>query len=105
MPPLPSPWSNSTYPAQERNEASTAIAGLADARDIDDVELFLGNVETTGKGKAKGLAATGGRVLTVTATADTVEEAAAIAQRAADAIVFDGKHQRADIAAAAGIFV
>jgi phosphoribosylamine--glycine ligase len=95
---------DSTYPKLERTEATTAIAGLADAAEFEHVEVFLGNVEVTGKGKAKGLGSAGGRVLTVSATADTVEEAAALAQEAATLITFDGKHARADIAAAAGIF-
>jgi phosphoribosylamine-glycine ligase len=43
-------------------------------------------------------------VLTVTATADTVEAAAAKAQEAAALITFDGRHLREDIAANAGIF-
>jgi len=92
------------YPAAERSDTVTAIAGLADAAEMDDVELFFGNVAITGKGKAKGLGAAGGRVLTVTATADTVEAAAALAQEAAAKITFDGRHLREDIAADAGIF-
>lgn len=96
---------DASYPAQERTDATTAIAGLGDAADVsDDVQVFLGNVETTGKGKAKGLGSTGGRVLTVTATAETVEDAAALAQQAAAHVTFDGRHLRSDIAAAAGIF-
>lgn len=93
-----------TYPGEETRDVELAIAGLADAAAIDDVELFLGSVVTTGKGKAKGLGATGGRVLTVTATADTVEAAAAKAQEAAAQITFDGRHLRTDVAAEAGIF-
>ena len=93
-----------SYPKLERTETTTAIAGLADAADIEHVEVFLGNVEVTGKGKAKGLGSTGGRVLTVSATADTVEAAAELAQEAAALITFDGKHSRSDIAAAAGIY-
>jgi phosphoribosylamine--glycine ligase len=95
---------DSAYPAQEKSDVTTAIAGLADAAELDDVEIFLGSVARTGKGKAKGVGATGGRVLTVTATADTVEAAAAKAQEAAALITFDGRHLREDIAANAGIF-
>jgi phosphoribosylamine--glycine ligase len=92
------------YPKDEAREDVLPIAGLADAADLDDVEVFLGSVVATGKGKAKGLGATGGRVLTVTATADTVEAAAAKAQEAAALVSFDGHHRRSDIAAEAGIF-
>ena len=92
------------YPSEETREVSLPIAGMADATDDDDIEVFVGSVEKTGKGKARGLAATGGRVLTVTATGDTVEAAAAKAQLAADQITFDGRHLRTDIAAEAGIF-
>jgi phosphoribosylamine--glycine ligase len=96
---------DATYPAQEKLDTVTANAGLADAAETsDDVVVFLGSVAKTGKGKAKGVGATGGRVLTVTATADTVEAAAAKAQEAAALITFDGRHLREDIAANAGIF-
>lgn len=95
---------DAAYPQQERSDVTTAIAGLAEASELEDVEVFLGSVETTGKGKAKGIGATGGRVLTVTATGATVEAAAARAQEAAALITFDGRHLREDIAANAGIF-
>ncbi|MCW2949946.1 MAG: phosphoribosylamine--glycine ligase, partial [Thermoleophilia bacterium] len=95
---------DASYPKLERTEHTTAIAGLVDAAEIDGVEVFLGNVETMGSGKSKGLGSTGGRVLTVSATGATVEEAAARAQEAAALITFEGKHSRSDIAAAAGIF-
>ena len=95
---------DSGYPASERSDTITAIAGIADASELDDVELFFGSVAVTGKGKAKGLGAAGGRVLTVTATADTVEAAAIKAQEAAALITVDGRHLREDIAANAGIF-
>ena len=93
------------YPALEKTDGLAPVAGLADAAETsDDVVVFLGSVEKTGKGKAKGLASTGGRVLTVTATGGTVEEAAAKAQVAAEHITFEGRHLREDIAADAGIF-
>ena len=43
----------------------------------------------------------GGRVLAVTGTGATIEEARAIAYRAADRITFEGKTHRRDIAASA----
>lgn len=95
---------DSGYPASERSDTVTAIAGLADAREVEGVEVFLGSVGATGVGEAAGLGAMGGRVLTVTATADTVEDAAARAHEAAACITFDGRHMREDIASAAGIF-
>ncbi|MCW2926148.1 MAG: purD [Thermoleophilia bacterium] len=95
---------DSGYPAQEKRDDITPIAGLADAAELEDIEVFLGSVAVTGKGKAKGIGATGGRVLTVTATADTVEAAAAKAQEAAALITFERRHLREDIAANAGIF-
>jgi phosphoribosylamine--glycine ligase len=95
---------DATYPGAESHDGAKPIAGLADAAEREGVELFYGNVVTTGKGKAKGFGSNGGRVLTVTATADTVEDAAALAHEAAGEIAFDGKHSRTDIASAAGIF-
>ena len=96
---------DSAYPAKETSDVVAPIGGLADAAETsEDVVVFLGSVARTGKGKAKGVGATGGRVLTVTATGDTVEEAAAKAQAAAELITFDGRHLREDIAANAGIF-
>ncbi len=93
-----------TYPQQDDLiDAPRAIGGLADASEVDGVEIFFGDVVTTGKGKARGYAAAGGRVLTVTATADTVEQAAEKASEAASMITFDGKHMRTDIASTAGI--
>jgi phosphoribosylamine--glycine ligase len=92
------------YPAVEQRDDVLPIAGLADAAEVDEVEVFLGGVEKTGTGRAKGVGSTGGRVLTVTATGATVEQAAARAQEAAAHVTFDGRHLRTDIAAEAGIF-
>lgn len=95
---------DSGYPQVEKQDVLAPIGGLADAAELDDVEVFLGSVEKTGTGRAKGVGSAGGRVLTVTATADTVEAAAVRAQEAAELITFDGRHLRSDIAANAGIF-
>jgi phosphoribosylamine---glycine ligase len=92
------------YPAAERRDDVLPIAGLADAAQVEGVEVFLGQVEKTGTGRAKGVGSGGGRVLTVTASADTVEQAAARAQEAAALVTFEGRHLRTDIAAEAGIF-
>lgn len=48
------------------------------------------------------LVTAGGRVLGVTATGDTLEQAVDVAYRAADKISFEGMHRRSDIGAAAG---
>lgn len=92
------------YPETDVEATPAVIAGLADAAGCDDIEVFMGNVQVTGKGKTKGLAATGGRVLTVTAAADSIEDAAARVHDVAASITFDGRHARTDIAAEAGIF-
>jgi phosphoribosylamine--glycine ligase len=94
---------SSGYPQQESDDKHVAIGGLADAAEIEDVELFVGNVVATGKGRTAGIAASGGRVLTVTAIASQVDVAAANALEAAGLVTFDGKHARTDVAAEAGI--
>ncbi|MCW2960001.1 MAG: phosphoribosylamine/glycine ligase [Thermoleophilia bacterium] len=95
---------DSAYPRVESLDTVTAIAGLADAAELEGVEVFLGSVATTGTGKSKGPGAAGGRVLTVTAVADTVEASTALAHEAAALITFEGSFHRTDIAANAGIF-
>lgn len=93
-----------SYPVYESRDDVLPIAGLADAGEIEGVEIFLGSVEKTGTGRAKGVGSKGGRVLSVTATGDTVEKAASRAQEAAALITFEGRHLRSDIAADAGVF-
>ncbi|MBC7644584.1 MAG: phosphoribosylamine--glycine ligase [Thermoleophilia bacterium] len=95
----------SSYPAKERDDTHVIVGGLAAAVEVDGVELFVGNVVSSGKGKNVGVASTGGRVITVVALASQVDEAAAAAHRAAEAVTFDGKHSRSDIAAEAGLLV
>lgn len=95
---------SASYPQSDHDDTHVAIGGLADASEVDGVELFVGNAVATGKGAKAGIASAGGRVLTVTATAGTVEEAAARARSASDLIVFEGKHVRSDIAAEAGVY-
>ena len=92
------------YPERETS-VPVAIGGLADAADMDDIEIFVGNVGTAGTGSKMTLTADGGRVLTVTATGSDAEQAAAAAQEAASRIVFDGRVLRTDIAAGAGSLV
>lgn len=92
------------YPERETSTPAP-IAGLSDAADVDDVEIFVGQVSATGSGKRVGLVAEGGRVLTVSAIADDPEIAAGRAQAAVDMISFDGMHRRTDIAAGASALV
>lgn len=92
------------YPERE-SALPVAIGGLSDAAEVEDVEIFVGNVVASGSGAKTTLMAEGGRVLTVTAIGDDVEQAAARANEAADRIVFDGRTVRTDIAAGAGSFV
>ncbi len=71
-----------------------AIRGLDDvARDCPDVQLFYGGVKQQGSD----LVTSGGRVLTVTATADSYEIAIARAYEAASKIHFEGMQLRRDI--------
>lgn len=92
------------YPERDTSVPAT-IGGLADAAEVDDVEIYVGNVSAAGTGAKMTLTADGGRVLTVTATGSDVEQAAATAQGAASRIMFDGRVIRTDIAAGAGSLV
>ncbi len=91
-----------SYPKAEKIETPVAIAGLVDATDRDGVEVFYGDA-VAGSGGA--LMNAGGQVLTVTAVGESVADAAACAAAAADDLVFEGRHFRADVAAHAGSFV
>jgi phosphoribosylamine--glycine ligase len=83
------------YPASPR--AGDAITGLEAAAEIEGVVVnHAGTAERDGR-----IVTAGGRVLAVTATADTMREARERAYRAVDAIRFDGAHARRDIGASA----
>jgi phosphoribosylamine--glycine ligase len=75
-------------------ETGRTILGLNEAERLPHVEIF--HAGTARRGDA--LVTAGGRVLVVTATAPGMTEAAARAYEAADAIRFDGKTLRRDIA-------
>jgi phosphoribosylamine--glycine ligase len=60
----------------------------------DGVEIFHAGTAMDGEGR---LVTAGGRVLAVTAIADSIEQAQALSRRVADAIHFEGKQYRADI--------
>jgi len=95
----------SGYPRRDEQDKPVTIAGINDAAEIEGVEIFVDHgTKLTGKGERIGLACTGGRVLTVSAYADNIEDAAKRAHEAAGLIVFEGKHVRGDIAAEAGIY-
>jgi phosphoribosylamine--glycine ligase len=80
------------YPGDVRS--GDVIHGLDDvARDCPDVQIFFAGVKQRGDD----LVTSGGRVLTVMATASSFEIAIARAYEAASKIRFDGMHYRRDI--------
>jgi phosphoribosylamine--glycine ligase len=74
------------------------IQGLALAESDPDVVVFHGGTQSDGRG---GFVTAGGRVLSVTARGESVEQAVRRAYTAADRISFQGRHLRRDIAARA----
>jgi phosphoribosylamine--glycine ligase len=76
-------------------EKGKAISGLADASAIDGVEVFHAGT----KSGSDGVLTNGGRVLGVTAKAQSLEEARLLAYRGADQISFAGMQRRNDIGA------
>jgi phosphoribosylamine--glycine ligase len=80
------------YPGDVRD--GDVIHGLDDvARDCPDVQIFFAGVTQQGDD----LITSGGRVLTVMATAPSFQAAIARAYEAASKIAFDGMHYRRDI--------
>ena len=82
------------YP--EQYETGKSIAGILHAEKIADV--YHAGTQLTENGK---IMTAGGRVLGVTAVADTLPEAICHAYTAAKQISFEGMHMRADIGRAA----
>jgi phosphoribosylamine--glycine ligase len=74
------------------------IDGLTDAERVNGVRVF--HAGTARKGDS--IVTSGGRVLGVTAAADSVERALATVYEAAAKIHFEGAHYRRDIATSAG---
>jgi phosphoribosylamine--glycine ligase len=74
-------------------EKGKLITGLSDAGAVPHVTVF--HAGTTLDGDA--VVTSGGRVLSVTATGETIDEAAERAYAAADKIHFEGKQLRRDI--------
>jgi phosphoribosylamine--glycine ligase len=79
------------YP--QRSDSGTAIHGIEKAEATGAIVFHAGTAM-----RGDQLVTNGGRVLDVTAVADTVEEARARAYAACDLISFDGMHYRRDIA-------
>jgi phosphoribosylamine--glycine ligase len=76
-------------------EKGKNIGGLADAANLDSVEVFHAGTKAAGDD----ILTNGGRVLGVTAKADTLEAARSLAYQAADRISFEGVQRRNDIGA------
>ena len=84
------------YPEAPRT--GDRIDGLADAAEVDDVQVFhAGTAERDGV-----VVTNGGRVLSVTGTGATLTEARERAYAAVSRIHIDGAHHRSDIAALRG---
>lgn len=81
------------YPEGPR--AGDEITGIAGAESLPGVVVFHAGTRSDGDR----LLTAGGRVLSVTATGDSLASAVELAYRAADEIVFDGGHRRSDIGA------
>ena len=79
------------YP--ESNDSGTPIKGVEAAEAGGAVVFHAGTAVRDGR-----LVTNGGRILNVTATADTLEEARARAYAACELVSFDGAHYRRDIA-------
>jgi phosphoribosylamine---glycine ligase len=76
-------------------ETGKKITGLADAALVPDVTVFHAGTKRDGDS----IVTSGGRVLGVTATADSLPQAIHQAYQAVDKIHFDGAHFRRDIGA------
>jgi len=80
------------YPSNVRK--GDEISGLNLLENIPDVVVFHGGTEVSAAGK---LVTSGGRVLSVTATGDSIEAARQRAYRGVDMIQFRGMHVRRDV--------
>ena len=83
------------YP--ENPQTGRLLSGLAEAEEIDGVHIAHAATAHTDSG----LIATGGRVLSVVAVADTFAEARTSAYKALEKISLEGSHYRSDIGAIA----
>jgi phosphoribosylamine--glycine ligase len=71
------------------------ITGIEKADALPGVKVFLGGAKS---GEDKSVLTNGGRVLGVTAIADTIADAQKLAYQAMELVHFDGMHYRRDIA-------
>jgi phosphoribosylamine--glycine ligase len=76
-------------------EKGYIIRGLEEAAAVPDVQVFHAGTRLDASGRA---VTDGGRVLSVTALGDTLEQARERAYQAAACIQFSGVHYRKDIA-------
>ncbi len=83
------------YPDSPRS--GDVITGVDQAEAMDKVSVFHAGTKLDNAGR---LVTAGGRVLSVVATGESLDDARAAAYRAAEAIRFDGKQFRSDIGAA-----
>jgi phosphoribosylamine--glycine ligase len=81
------------YPGDPRR--GDPIAGIEDAAAMGALVFHAGTVARPGGG----FGTNGGRVLTVVHAGATIDDARAAAERAADAVTWDGMQRRRDIAA------
>ncbi len=79
------------YPA--KYETGLPISGIDKAQKIENVIVFHAGTKKTDSG----FVTAGGRVLNVTATGATLDEALATAYKAVDLVHFEGMHYRTDI--------
>ncbi|MEK9195787.1 MAG: phosphoribosylglycinamide synthetase C domain-containing protein, partial [Patescibacteria group bacterium] len=79
------------YP--KKYETGLPISGIDEAEKIDNVVVFHAGTKKNGDTYLTA----GGRVLNVTATGSTLDEALATAYKAVDLIHFEGMHYRTDI--------
>ena len=76
-------------------EKGKIISGLSDAALLHEVEVFHAGTKAVNDE----IATNGGRVLGVTAKAETLEAACSLAYQSADKISFEGVQRRNDIGA------
>jgi phosphoribosylamine--glycine ligase len=89
------------YPELQLEPAPVLVTGLDAAREVEGVELFIGLAQSAPSGSSDELLAAGGRVVTVSAWGDDMEQAVERAYRAAELVQVPGRQLRRDIGRAA----
>lgn len=87
-----------SYPDLQLEPAPVLVSGLDAARAVDGVELFVGLAEPAPSGSSDELLAAGGRVVTVSAWAERLDQAIERAYDAAEHLRVPGRQLRRDIA-------